>query len=160
KALEHDIRKIDNLVVINSTDAHQRSWVADEWAQTAFGHYLQEGLKGAADLAETGRVNAYELYLFVRAKVERWAYDHRDAGQLPILLPSGFEGQRRARNIELTVVKKAYKPPPLMEAPFLPTNKLIDALTSAEELLEMVPSPAVYSPHLLTHYLETQLRYV
>ena len=37
-----------NLVVICSSDVGQRSWVAEGWRQTVFGHYLAEGLAGRA----------------------------------------------------------------------------------------------------------------
>jgi serine/threonine protein kinase len=164
EGLNDKIKGIDNLVVINSTGAYQRSWTSDEWAQTAFGHYLQEGLRGGADKRETGgnengRISALNLFKFVQAKVKRWAHDNRREAQKPILLPRGEEGERRAENIELAVVEKTYEEPRVPKAREVPEDKLKEVWSDAEELLSAVPSPAVYSPQLLTRYLETLLRY-
>jgi Mg-chelatase subunit ChlD len=164
KKLDEAIRKIDNLVVLNSADACQRSWASEEWRQTAFGYYLQEGLKGGADQDETGgngdgRVTALELYRFVRHKVERWAHANRDAAQQPVLLPLGEEGERRAGAMELALVQKGYQAPAVPKAPALDFTKLHKKWRAADALLKRVPSPAVYTPHLLRHYLETLLRY-
>jgi Mg-chelatase subunit ChlD len=164
EGLNDKIKGIDNLVVINSTDAYQRSWTSDDWGQTAFGHYLQEGLRGGADKRETGgnengRISALNLFKFVQAKVKRWAYDNRNEAQKPILLPRGEEGERRAENIELAVIEKTYEEPRVPKAREVPEDKLKEVWGDAEELLSAVPSPAVYSPQLLTRYLETLLRY-
>jgi hypothetical protein len=159
KRLDDDIRKIPKLVVLNSTDAFQRSWGSEEWRQTVFGFYLNEGLQGGANNGK-GRVTAWELSQFVRQKVERWAHDNRDAAQTPVLLPAGDEGQRRAQAIELAVVEKEYQPAPVPQPAPLDLKTLERVWRDADEdLRTLVPSPAVYSPHLLTQYLESLIRY-
>jgi hypothetical protein len=156
KLLDPAIKKIPNLVVFNASDAYQRSWASEEWRQTAFGFYLQEGLKGGAG---SGRVTAWKLYQFVRQKVERWAHDNREAAQTPLLLPLGEEGEGRAQAMELAPVEEDYKEPSVPTAAPISQEKLAQACGEAEKLLARVPSPAVYSPHVLTQYLETLVRY-
>jgi hypothetical protein len=161
---EQKIKDIPNLVVLCSASPFQKSWYSEEWRKTAFGYYLGEGLKGAADLKEeggdnSGRVSALELFRYVRKKVQIWAHDNRDAGQEPMLLPQGAEGEERARNMELVVYEK-YEPPAekVPTAPAIPERKLTEAWANAQKLMKDAPSAAVYSPHLLTKYLDTLIR--
>jgi hypothetical protein len=151
------IKAVDNLVVLSSTDEDQRSWTSDEWRQSAFGHYVQEGLKGAADNGK-GRVTAQTLFAYVREKVKRWAHDNRDASQTPVLLPKGEEGENRASAMELALAEETYRPSPVPPVRTMPSD-LEKHWKEKEELARLVPAPAVYSPHIWAQYLETLLRY-
>jgi hypothetical protein len=166
--LDGDIKDVSNLVVLCSTDQHQRSWTSNEWRQSAFGHYVQEGLKGGADLGESdeggvagdgnGRVTALELYKYVREKVRRWAHDNRDAAQTPVLLPKGQEGEDRADSMMLVVAEDAYAPSPVPAVRAIPSD-LEKYWKEKEELARLVPAPAVYTPQIWAQYLATLLRY-
>jgi hypothetical protein len=158
KELNSAIKKIDNLVVLNASDDNQRSWTSDEWRQSAFGHYLQEGLKGGADNGK-GRVTALTLFKFVRDKVERWAYDNRFAAQTPLLLPQGNDGEARADSMELALVEDSYSPTAPPSPPRSLPKEWEQRWKEKEDLAGLVPAPAVYSPHLWTQYLKTLLRY-
>jgi hypothetical protein len=168
EGMDGDIKDVSNLVVLSSTDHFQRSWTSNEWRQSAFGHFVQEGLKGAADLRHSdeggvagdgnGRVTALELYKFVRERVRRWAHDNRDAAQTPVLLPRGKEGEDRARPMELVVADDAYSPSPVPSVRPLPSD-LEKYWKEKEELARLVPAPALYSPQIWSQYLATLLRY-
>ena len=161
--LNDKIKSIPNLVVLTSAEPNQRSWYDEERRQTAFGHYLAEGLKGVADTDpqsgnQNGRVDALELYKFVQKHVERWVWDNRGTLQKPMLLPRE-EGQQRAGNMVLAVGQEDYEEDKTVpEAAPLPLEKLQAAWTEAHDLLAEVPSAAVYSPHLLRQYLELLVR--
>src|SRR5262249_3539979 len=144
RKLDSKIGQIKNLVVINSTDSHQRSWTSEDWHKTAFGHYLVEGLKGDGKPG-SGRVNALELFNYVERKLKRSAKDNQGAAQTPVLLPSGEAGKTRAAKIALTVVENSYDSPSLPDTAAGPPAELEKAWADAEDLLDRVPSPAVYS---------------
>jgi hypothetical protein len=59
----------------------------DDLRRSAFGYYLERGLRGAADGAVDGTrdrvVSARELAAYVRSRVERWAWRNREARQTP-----------------------------------------------------------------------------
>jgi hypothetical protein len=62
--------------------------------RSAFGFYLEEGLRGWADGAgehgtEDGRVTVRELAAFLRQHVDRWARLNRQTRQTPVLLGEG-----------------------------------------------------------------------
>ena len=54
--LDHDgkIADVPNLIILSASAPDQRSWRSDELKRTIFGHYLLEGLKGAADEKSPG----------------------------------------------------------------------------------------------------------
>ncbi|MCE9531726.1 MAG: hypothetical protein K8T89_11480, partial [Planctomycetes bacterium] len=84
---------------------------AAELGRTVFGHYLDSGLRGAADGWNRdgqldGRVSAHELAAFVHVRVSAWAAANRQVKQTPVLigdasdfslrvLPSDGEGGRQ-----------------------------------------------------------------
>ena len=94
--LNDRIAAIPNLVVLSASAAEQCSWNSPEWGQTAFGHYLVNGLRGAADTDGNNRVTTLELFHYLRDKVHQWSSHHRGAAQTPVLLPRGAEGEKRA----------------------------------------------------------------
>jgi hypothetical protein len=154
-----EIDKDPNLVVICSSQPDQRSWVDEEWGRTVFAHFVLEGLQGAADgeLGNSdGRVDALELFEYVRRKVERWARDNRAATQTPFLL--GDKNVARdctlASGIETRDEDRV--PNPTEDNRF---KEVESVWKQAADLAEDVPAPAVYTPHLWRKYLDTALRY-
>ena len=77
------IKSIPNLVVFCASDEDQRSWPSDEYGQTIFAHFILEGLKGAADKDDDGRLTAQELIDYVQQQVESWVRHNRGALQTP-----------------------------------------------------------------------------
>lgn len=154
------IADIPNLVVLGSSAADERSWNSDEWRQTAFTHFLIEGLRGAAaDLDRDARVSAWELYQYLGRTVTGWVWSNRQARQTPVLLPAGPLGEQRARAIDLVLARK-YQPKPLPAmAPFQPPTELRDAWKRCQQLAEQTPAPDVYTPELWRRYRDWLLRY-
>jgi hypothetical protein len=158
KDLDGRIAGVPNLVVLCASDVDQRSWACAEWRQTAFGHYVVEGLKGAADVSGEGRISALDLYGYVRENVEQWARTNREALQTPILLPAA-EGEERARHIVLTVPRGYVGPDVRDLVRFEPPPALAEAWGKFQQLQALVPSPAVYTPHRWRQYGEGLCRY-
>jgi hypothetical protein len=76
-------------LVLSARDAVQQSWASEVLGRSAFGHYVEEGLRGQADASGDGRVSARELARFVRSRVDRWARQARQARQTPVLFGEG-----------------------------------------------------------------------
>ncbi|MGL4554909.1 MAG: hypothetical protein ACRC33_27390, partial [Gemmataceae bacterium] len=57
--------------------------------RTAFGHYVELGLRGFADADGDGRVTGRELAAYVRDRVDRWARQVRGTRQTPELVGAG-----------------------------------------------------------------------
>lgn len=74
----------------------QAAHASPELGRTVFAHYLEAGLKGAADDDRDGRVSARELAAFVRARVARWSAENRATPQTPVLLGSAPDFDLRA----------------------------------------------------------------
>jgi hypothetical protein len=162
KDLDKRIEEIPNLIVLSASDEGERSWVSEEWRQTIFGHYVLEGLKGAADADGNRRVTALELFQYVSRNVQRWVKDNRDEPQRPLLLPEQ-RGEQRARGMDLVVIKENYTAADPGNAPgvnFEVPSKDLEALWErSDQLSKRVPPPEVYSPHLWRLYRNTLLRY-
>jgi hypothetical protein len=158
------IEEIPNLVVLGSSDKNQRSWVCPEWGQTYFAHFVLEGLKGAADNPASGgngngRVDAWELYQYVRTQVEVYVRRNRDRLQTPVLLGA----EERARGLELLAYQDYQpedSPAPESDEPVQKRNdeELRKAWDECQELAQTSPHPAVYAPHLWRRYLDVLLR--
>jgi hypothetical protein len=146
-----------NLFILCASDVGQRSWVAESWQQTAFAHFVIEGLKGAADKNGDARVTVNELSHYVHDQVKQWVHDNRDAVQEPLLLGD----EKSADGVELVKIEKPYEEPAREELQAKPAD--LDGLEvqwkHCEELGAGVPSPVVYTPHLWRQYLDTLLRY-
>jgi hypothetical protein len=166
EVMEKDIAAIPNLTVIASSRPYQRSWVAEEWHRTAFGHFILEGLRGLADQTEAGgngdgRVTALELFTYVEAKVDHWARQNRAAAQKPFLLG----GRDRAQECELVAVAaKTIQEEPVPSLPddarFKEDFKEVEQVWSeVARLRQAVPSPAAYTPQLWKKYLDAALRH-
>lgn len=166
KQLDAQIKSIPNLVVICSTDDDQRSWVSEEWQQTAFGHYLQQGLKGAAG-PPNARLSALDLFKYLEKTVPQWAQANRNAKQQPILLPTqdsdpARDGPTRAGKIVVASLGgDEYKAPGSTEAPgyrFTVPEPLRQEWARYERLEKMNPAPETKAPHLWRQYLDLLLR--
>ena len=148
-----------NLVVISASDVNQRCWVSRYWRRTVFAHQVIEGLRGqAADQDNNGRIDAWELFAHVKPGVERWVRDNFDAEQTPLLLPSGPEGEQRARRMDLTVVSKytpSVAPPNADELP----HDAEETWGSFAKLSALSPAPSDYDPARWRRYQDLLLRY-
>jgi hypothetical protein len=150
---QHLRQKVNNrnLVVLCSSDDDQRSWADMEWGQTAFTHYLLEGLRGEADKRPYGegheRIQVRHLCGYVRDKVQHWARYNRFRHQTPVVLGEG-------PNFELVVKYPGKEPAPA--APDADTKRLQDDLKKGWE--SPLPHAAVYTPQQWRRYLETLLR--
>jgi hypothetical protein len=166
------IKSIPKLVVIGSSAADQRSWGAPEWKQTAFLHYILEGLQGAADGKGGGskndRVDAFELYTYAHDQVRQWARNNRARPQTPVLLPSD---EKRARGMELVSALSARAAGESLgksegqeetkaneERSSKATERLSKAWGRCSILRGESPHPAAYTPHLWRRYLDTLVR--
>ncbi len=159
------INGIPNLVVLSSSDVDQLSWASPEWGQTYFAHFVLEGLKGAADGAATGhrngRVDALELFHYVRAEVQRWVWHNRARWQTPVL----FGDDQRAQSLELVACGDYRAELPDLRSQALPGNEGVNdykelqrSWEKCEELRQASPHPAAYAPHLWRRYLDVLLR--
>ena len=157
--LDGEIDKIPNLVVLSASAPDQRSWASDELKRTLYSYYVLEGLKGAADANEDGRVDALELHTYISTAVERWVRANRQAVQTPVLLPSK-SGPDRAGNILLTMVPRPYQAAdPAPTSGWTPPAELTKAWDNAARLAALTPPPEVYSPAVWQQYRATLLRY-
>jgi len=164
--LEPRIKAIPRLVVLSASDVGQQSWALDSAGQTVFSSSMIDGLRGnAAD--EDGRIDVEDLYLHVRDQVEWWVGAHLQKRQTPVLLPSGDEGKKRARAIELCGAHGLNPDragtggtPPATTAI---SNDDRDALRAAWEGYQQLRnghhSPWILHPHKWRIYKQTLIRY-
>ncbi len=158
----------NNIIVLCASDQDQRSWVSDEWGQSAFAHFVIEGLKGAAKKGQKGPVTVADLHAYVAEEVTRWAAGNRNALQTPIILPADNNG----RSVDLVMIDQPYTGADAKSDPKVREERearqkqweadqpdLNNAWADCNRLREAVPSPAVYSPQLWREYRETLLRY-
>ncbi|MHC4402040.1 MAG: hypothetical protein ACYTG0_20400, partial [Planctomycetota bacterium] len=80
--------KIPNLYVLNSAGREQIGHAAPELGGSVFGHYLWQGLKGAADSDgnQDDTVSLDELSEYLNDRVGRWVAVNRSDRQQPMLL--------------------------------------------------------------------------
>jgi Caspase domain len=156
KELDPKIAEIDKLVVICSSDDDQRSWVIEEHKRTAFGYFLEAGLKTGAG-SNDSVVNASVLFNYVSTEVEKWVRSRRDADQTPILLPID-KGKQRAAEIDIVRNPKD-KNLPAADLSFSVPADLRAAWQSAESLADREPPPETAAPFVWRTYLDTLLRW-
>ncbi len=168
KKQEARIKEVSNLVVLCACDEGQQSWGSEEFGQTAFAHFVIEGLKGAADkkwddaedLADCnlndGRITALELTRYVQFEVERWARRNRGADQKPFLLGD----EKVAADMELGGADADYKEPAASAlAEWSPPGELLQAWKDHDDLANGSPPPAAYTPAQWREYEAALLRY-
>lgn len=161
RQLDAEIREIPNLVVVCASDVNELAWDCPMWGRTTFAHFWIEGLRGAAiDLDDSGRINVTELLAFTSAQTSHWVHTHYRARQTPWLLPTGAEGQRRAKRIDLCWKDDAYEPstPTLVAPTAVPPNLKSYWQTAADLAAQPIP-PYVYQPQTWRRYLTTLERY-
>jgi serine/threonine-protein kinase len=161
-ALETDVKKQPNLVVLSACMPDQRSWVSEEWRRTIFTHYLLQGLKGEAASYAGDTVTVAGLYDYVKGKVERWSQDNRAAQQTPVILP---QDGGHAKDMTLLTISREKRESDT-EVP--PGNNFAAEGSQEREDLKLAWSayaklrrerPAVYTPLLWRLYEATLLRY-
>jgi hypothetical protein len=158
KELEPEIAKIEGLVVVCSSDEDQRSWVSEDWRESAFGYFFREGLKGGGS-KPGDRLNAAALFDYVADQTARWALANRDEKQTPILLPKD-SGKDRAAKVELAAIPPGeYKPPAVADSPNAQTE-LEAAWKTAWELANRNPPPDTLDPLRWREYLALLARWV
>ena len=160
KTLEQEIASVPNLIVFCATDENQRSWESALNQRTAFGHFLQEGLRGAAkDGNQNGRLDAEDLFRFTQQSVSHWVQTAYGQTQEPILLPSGKEGLARASRVELASVNRNYQAPVSSKPVALGENQLKKIWQVHHQLSDQSVKPYAYWPGQWRLYERAILRY-
>jgi hypothetical protein len=152
------------LVVLCASSPGQRGWDSEEWRCGAFTRDLIDGLRGRAAPAGKDAVTAWDLFAYAKQQTEAWTAANRPAGQkqTPLLLPSGPDGEARARSIAVAVRVGDAAPADPATAPgatFRAPEELLANWRRWEALDRSVPSPAVYTPRLWRRYRQLLLRY-
>jgi hypothetical protein len=162
RELEPDIKNAGkknntHFMVMCASDVEQISWASEEWRQTIFGHFVIEGLRGAAQPTSLGRVTVANLHDYVKKRVSAWSQANRGAVQTPILLPEG-----QTHDVGLVQVDAAYHEQGFEQAPekvATPSADLIAAWKQGAELSKQVPGPEVYTPQQWRQYREALVRW-
>src|SRR5262249_21612251 len=149
--LQERIEKVPNLIVLSATDADQRSWPCAGRRRTIFAHYVLEGLRGSADEAPSGnnngRVDGLELHRYVRAEVDRWTRQHRQARQTRVLLG----GEDRAQGIDLVAFSNRPATKEDEPLPFDATRELAEVQRQLARWQQRKP-PESYAPLMWQQY--------
>jgi hypothetical protein len=154
------IKSIKNLVVLCSTDGHQRAWYSPEWGRSVYLHFLVDGMKGAANEANSGvGVTAWDLHNYTAKNTKRWAFDNREDLQTPILLPDDADGEALAKNITVVAGVDLKPPAVLKDYTDFKSGELKAAWQQWQGLRQRQPAPWVYAPHLWKLYSQAVLRY-
>ena len=155
KKLDARIKAVPNLVVICSADDDQRSWVAEERRQTAFAHYLREGLRGVG-FPPNERVTAAALFEYLQKNASDWAQANRDAPQKPFLLPTG-DPERANRLVIVTLGADAAKPASPPSGGGYP-DALKGFWQKQADRADRSPPPEATAPHVWRQYLDLLLK--
>jgi hypothetical protein len=114
KPLE-DATKDGSLLILSSASPGQTALGSEELGLSVFGHYVRQGLLGAADgYGATGerdrRITVRELSAYVTARVDRWAEQNRAARQTPYLLGNGSDFELVTYNVPVVQPEEAAVP--------------------------------------------------
>ncbi|HVK13718.1 MAG TPA: hypothetical protein VM597_33550, partial [Gemmataceae bacterium] len=153
--LDKRIAAIENLVVVCSADTDQRSWVAEEWRQTAFTHFLKEALRGVG-FDRNARVTAQAVFDKAKKNTFEWAQRNRDAAQEPFLLPTA-DPDRAAQMVVTTLKGEEVKPTPPPTGGGYP-DALKAAWREQARRAAKSPPPEATAPHLWREYLDLLLK--
>jgi hypothetical protein len=130
-------------LVLCACSPGQVALASEDMGRSVFGYYLEEGLRGWAEVARpggthNGRVSVKALAEFVRGRVDRWARRNRNTRQTPVLLGS-------ARDFPLVVLEHG-EPEPHLALPARRTYPdglrkawLLHDRWSAEEVYRIAP---------------------
>ncbi|HSR54482.1 MAG TPA: PEGA domain-containing protein, partial [Acidobacteriota bacterium] len=88
--------------VLTAAGSFEKSFESERWGGGVFTHFLVEGLRGQADHDRNGRVDANELYDYVRQNVRK----RTDNKQNPMVVGSEYDGR-----LVLAVAPDAGGPP-------------------------------------------------
>lgn len=155
------VEAVKGLVIIASSSEGQPSWASPDRRVTAFGHYLLEGLRGAADEGGNGSVSAWELHSYLKTKVERWSRHNRERVQVPLLMGP----EDRARGFDVVMNTDRDRNAPEAELPTAPSTD--DAIARdvaavgelwAECKALQASAPWALRPYLWRRYLDSLLR--
>lgn len=80
--------KDPNLAVLSSAGPGQTSYAAPELGKTALGHFLIDGLEGAADGSGDGIIMLQELQDYLKVSVGSWTSNNRADRQETLLIPA------------------------------------------------------------------------
>jgi Mg-chelatase subunit ChlD len=144
-----DFGSVKNLVVICSAEEGQRSWVSEEWGQSAFAHYFLAALRGNA----TERPSAAQIFQQVKRDVGEWVYNNWGVAQELFILGDlaaadkmEFAGQGGSN------ASQAPAAPPALDV-------VVDAWKKRDELALISPPPWATAPLLWRQYLDWLIRY-
>lgn len=100
--------KRPHVSVLNSTGAGEWAWTSPELGRSVFGHYFEQGLRGAADENADKQIELLELHNYVRAHVDRFvrAQYGDEVRQRPALWRSDEE-----TNPKIAYCDPDYQPP-------------------------------------------------
>ena len=163
--LERDHKDKPNLVVFCATDAGQRTWDSPTFGKSIFGHFVYEGLKGAADTDRSEIIDTAELTEWVKKQTEEWTIQYLDEVQTPKVWHSN---KTDLGQIQLVVANRDAKDLPDSSAgedsrKSVDYGKRIERVgqvwAERDKLAAEAPAPAIYSPHLWREYLDRLLRY-
>src|SRR5690606_19698344 len=88
---------LTNTYVLISNDDGQKAWDDPAGFSTNFGRFFAEGLMGAADgeigATDNDNVSLEELDAYLKRNVNKWAQDHRNSPQTPVLITPGDQSQ-------------------------------------------------------------------
>ncbi|MFK7768206.1 MAG: caspase family protein [Mariniblastus sp.] len=160
KDLNQQILDVPNLIVLSATSEDQLAWDCAPHRQTAFGHFLVEGIKGAsADYNNNGRIDVEDIYRFTSVNVPRWVKSCYHVSQRPMLLPMGVAGVNRAADFELSEVAHGYQPPKAEAHAPIADHQLKKIWKSYLALKAHPLKPYTYTPARWRQYEQTILRY-
>jgi hypothetical protein len=149
--------KKNRLFILCASAPHQISWPSEEWQQTLFGHFVVEGLRGAA-LRSGDRLTIDDLFKYVHERVVARSQVEHGVEQTPIFI--GDEGL--AAEIEIAQFAKTFEEEPLNKSPglnFTVPTELTEHWKGWQELGKSTPHPTVYSPALWRRYQDLLIRY-
>ena len=148
KEQDENIKAIKNLVIFCSADEGQRSWVAEEWGQSVFAHYILAGLQGSQNIS----INGQELFDQVSRQVREWVYGNRAAYQEPIMLGDRSVAKRMEfigqGSDESTSATEPHK-----------LDGLQEIWAKRDDLAKNFPPPWATAPQLWRQYLDSLIRY-
>jgi von Willebrand factor type A domain len=159
------IKAVPNLVVLCSCGSDQQSWASEEYGQTIFGHYVIEGLKGAANQEWPGedtegchfndpRISTQELAHYVQIQVARWVRHNRASDQQPFLI----DNDGIAEGMELAGAEDYKEEQAADLPPWTGPADLRSAWEAHDKLAGSSPPPYVYTPAQWREYEATLLR--